>query len=153
MITALTAMLVSFGCPYARAESLASDVAAVVATERPIFGRDRSRERTARLLAVWAWHESSGRADAIGDGGRACGVMQLHDVARQGTPCAEILRDRRLGLRLGLRWIARSVEVCRGNVTRGLAAYASGSCYDSGPVERLVRNRMQRARVTAADVR
>jgi membrane-bound lytic murein transglycosylase MltF len=146
MITALTALIVSFGCPYARAESLASDVAAVVATERPLFAGADARRRTARLLAVWAWHESSGRADAIGDGGRACGVMQLHEHARNGTPCEMILRDRRLGLRLGLRYMRQAVAYCGGSITAGLSAYASGICRGAERVDKLVHARMRRAK-------
>jgi hypothetical protein len=81
---------------------------------------------TARILAVWAYRESAGRS-IMGDHGAACGVLQLHEQARQGHACSEILADRRLGLRLGLAWMRRMAEQC-GSVRRGLGAYATGSC-------------------------
>jgi hypothetical protein len=142
----LLPLILSLGCPLPRAEGLAEDVAAVVASERPLFVGADAKRRTARLLAVWAWHESSGRADAVGDGGRACGVMQLHGQARGGVPCERILRDRRLGLRLGLRYMRQAVTYCGGSVTAGLSAYASGICRGAERVDKLVHARLRRAK-------
>ena len=95
----------------------------VALTEAPL---DDDRLMTARVLAVWAYRESAGRS-IMGDHGAACGVLQLHEQARQGHACSEILADRRLGLRLGLAWMRRMAEQC-GSVRKGLGAYATGSC-------------------------
>jgi len=98
------------------------------------------REATARLLVVFAWRESAFAADALGDHGRACGLLQLHDVARQGHSCDEVRADRRLALRLGLAWMRRMRDVC-GSVKGGLAAFASGRCSGLPRVDALVASR------------
>lgn len=123
MLPDLLLLLLSLGLRNGTALDLAIDVRHVALTEQPL---DDDRALTARILAVWAYRESAGRS-ILGDHGAACGVLQLHDVARQGTPCAEILADRRLGLRLGLAWMRQMAEQC-GSVRRGLGAYATGSC-------------------------
>lgn len=123
MLLDLLLLLTSLGLRDGSALDLAIDVRSVAMTEQPL---DDDRALTARVLAVWAYRESAGRS-ILGDHGAACGVLQLHEVARQGTPCAEILADRRLGLRLGLAWMRRMAEQC-GSLRRGLGAYATGSC-------------------------
>ena len=123
MLIDLLFLLLSLGLRDGSALDLAIDVRSVAMTEEPL---DNDRAMTARVLAVWAYRESAGRS-VMGDHGAACGVLQLHEVARQGTPCSEILADRRLGLRLGLAWMRRMSEQC-GNVRKGLGAYATGSC-------------------------
>ena len=123
MLIDLLFLLLSLGLRDGSALDLAIDVRSVAMTEEPL---DNDRALTARVLAVWAYRESAGRS-VMGDHGAACGVLQLHEVARQGTPCSEILADRRLGLRLGLAWMRRMSEQC-GNVRKGLGAYATGSC-------------------------
>jgi hypothetical protein len=123
MLPDILFLLLSLGLRDGSALDLALDVRAVAMSEAPL---DEDRAMTARILAVWAYRESAGRS-IMGDHGAACGVLQLHEVARQGTPCAEILADRRLGLRLGLAWMRRMAEQC-GSVRRGLGAYATGSC-------------------------
>lgn len=137
MLIDLLLLLTSMGLRDGSALDLAIDVRHVALTEAPL---DDDRELTARVLAVWAYRESAGRS-VIGDHGAACGVLQLHELARQGVPCAEILADRRVGLRLGLAWMRRMAEQC-GSVRGGLRAYASGSC--SGAVA-LVRSRCAQA--------
>ena len=123
MLIDLLFLLLSLGLRDGSALDLAIDVRSVAMTEEPL---DNDRAMTARVLAVWAYRESAGRS-VMGDHGAACGVLQLHEVARQGMPCSEILADRRLGLRLGLAWMRRMSEQC-GNVRKGLGAYATGSC-------------------------
>lgn len=123
MLIDLLFLLLSLGLRDGSALDLAIDVRSVAMTEEPL---DNDRALTARVLAVWAYRESAGRS-VMGDHGAACGVLQLHELARQGTPCSEILADRRLGLRLGLAWMRRMAEQC-GSLRRGLGAYATGSC-------------------------
>ena len=123
MLFDLLVLLTSIGLRDGSALDLAIDVRSVAMTEQPL---DDDRVLTARVLAVWAYRESAGRS-IMGDHGAACGVLQLHEQALQGTPCAEILADRRLGLRLGLAWMRRMAEQC-GSVRRGLGAYATGNC-------------------------
>lgn len=123
MLPDLLFLLLSLGLRNGSALDLAIDVRHVALTEQPL---DDDRLLTARVLAVWAYRESAGRS-ILGDHGAACGVLQLHEQARQGTPCSEILADRRLGLRLGLAWMRKMAEQC-GSVRKGLGAYATGSC-------------------------
>lgn len=123
MLFDLLLLLTTLGLRDGSALDLAVDVRYVALTEAPL---DADRLMTARVLAVWAYRESAGRS-VMGDHGAACGVLQLHDVARQGHACSEILADRRLGLRLGLAWMRRMSEQC-GSLRRGLGAYATGSC-------------------------
>lgn len=128
MLPDLLFLLLGLGLRDGSALDLAVDVRHVALTEAPLDGSDGAPDRlmTARVLAVWAYRESAGRS-IMGDHGAACGVLQLHEVARQGTPCSEILADRRLGLRLGLAWMRKMAEQC-GSLRRGLGAYATGSC-------------------------
>ena len=133
MLIDLLLLLTSMGLRDGSALDLAIDVRHVALTEAPLAD---DRELTARILAVWAYRESAGRS-VIGDHGAACGVVQLHEMARQGVPCSEILADRRVGLRLGLAWMRRMTEQC-GSLRGGLRAYSSGSC--AGAVS-LVRSR------------
>lgn len=145
MVTSLITLLVSLGCPHARAEGLAADVAHVATYEAPLFSGKHARMRTARVLATWAWYESSGLAHVMGDGGQACGVLQLHPMARYGRPCDLILGDRRLGLALGLRFMRDASARCGGSVRAGLVAFASGKCSGVPIAERLVDRRLHRA--------
>lgn len=78
MLIDLLLLLTSLGLRDGSALDLAADVRAVVASEPPLL---EDRATTARLLAVWAYHESAGR-NVLGDHGAACGVLQLHEVAR-----------------------------------------------------------------------
>lgn len=137
MLPDLLFLLISLGLRDGTALDLAIDVRAVVSQHDPLPTTDRLT--TARLLAVWAYRESAGRS-VMGDQGAACGVLQLHEVARQGTPCTEILADRRVGLALGLAWMQRMSEQC-GSLRGGLRAYASGTCAGSMRARELVEAR------------
>lgn len=129
----------------AASASFADDVVHVVLTEPPLFEGDvdEAKLETARLLGVFAEGESNGEARALGDGGASCGVTQLGFVARAGHSCESVRADRRLGLRLGLRWMIRMRNEC-GSVARGLGAFASGRC---GGAAALVRRRCAAASV------
>jgi len=117
--------------------------------EKPVFGGERGRARTAALLLAIAWHESGYSRDVdLGpcwrgrandgprcDHGRAHCLLQVH--ARDGktlegwTP-AELHADREKCFRAGLHIVQRSFAACRKNPPQHrLAAYASGRC-DAG---------------------
>lgn len=108
-------------------EDVRATVLAAPPANPPAEDEDGARLLTARILTVFAWEESRFRASALGDSGRACGVLQLHEQARAGHSCAAVRADRRLGLRLGLAWMRRMAVQC-GSLEAGLRAYASGSC-------------------------
>ncbi|GAC1541235.1 MAG: hypothetical protein NVS3B10_05800 [Polyangiales bacterium] len=112
--------------------SLVSDVATAAAAEGASM-------EDARLVATFAACESAGRADAIGDSGAACGVTQLHREWMGGHACAEVSRDRVLGLRLWLRALASVRERC-GTTRAGLGVLAAGRC---GGAPKLVSRRMK----------
>lgn len=141
MIFALVTLIASLGLAPADAVTLAFDVRDVALEDAPLFAGDDARMRTAMLLAVWTVRESAGKADAIGDSGAACGPMQLHAHARGGVTCAEMARDRQVGLRAGLAWMREMRDVCGGSVVRGLRAFASGTCAGSMRARDLVDHR------------
>ena len=136
MLLELLTLITGLGLRDGTALDLAVDVRSVALTEPPLFSGDDARERTARLLAVWTMRESAVRP-LLGDAGRACGALQLHEMARQGVTCEAMLADRRLALATGLAWMRSMRDAC-GSVEGGLRAYASGSCAGSA---RLVRQR------------
>lgn len=139
MLLELLALLTSLGLRDGTALALAVDVRSVALAEDPLFAGDDARHRTAMLLAVWSYRESAGQS-VLGDKGAACGAMQLHELARQGTSCEAMLADRRVALAAGLSWMRRMRDAC-GSVPAGLRAYASGSCTGSPRARDLVRVR------------
>lgn len=144
MLAALLALATTLAGATVPAETLRAavdDVQAVAESEEPLLS---TREQTARLLVVWSWKESAWRTNAIGDGGAACGALQLHAIARNGHSCAALRADRRLALRVGLAWMRRMRDVC-GSVTGGLRAFASGTCHGSVRARELVRWRCKLA--------
>lgn len=72
---------------------------------------------TAALMVVFAFRESSYRADVKGDGGASCGAWQ--------TPCARTPKDVRGQAVLALAIMHASMAACP---DYPLAVYASGSC-------------------------
>lgn len=110
-------------------------------TEEPLV--DDDREATARVLLVWTIRESAGQS-VMGDHGAACGALQLHELARQGVPCASMLADRRVALRAGLSWMRAMRDRC-GSVAAGLRAFASGTCAGTPRARDLVRVRCNAA--------
>lgn len=139
MLFDLLILATSLGLTDGSALDLAVDVRHVAMTEAPLFATDDGREATARLLLVWTIRESAGRS-VMGDHGAACGAMQLHEVARQGVACADMLADRRVALRAGLAWMRAMRDQC-GSVVGGLRAFASGSCVGTPRARDLVRVR------------
>lgn len=132
MISALffAAFIALPGVPPARAWEAAQDVTFVVLTDGPLplsDDADEAREATGRLLLEWAARESALRADAVGDGGRSFGVLQVSRQWLDGHAPAEVLASRRLGLSLGLAVMRVAIAKC-GSVRGGLGLYASGKC-------------------------
>lgn len=117
--------------------------------EKPIFGGERGRARTAALLLAIAWHESGfardvdlgpcyrGRANdgARCDYGRAHCLLQVHardGKTEEGWTPAELVADREKCFRAGMHLVLRSFAACRKNPPKHrLAAFASGRC-DAG---------------------
>lgn len=112
-----------------RASECADDVLQVV-KEFP----DQNQDTLARLSYVFAWKEGGCRADPIGhnDNGNACGVMQTWypQWEVEGATCESVKKDRKLGLRVGMRRMVRLFKKC-GGWGPGLTAYATnGACPD-----------------------
>lgn len=136
----LGAALAGSSVPGAAVVEAASDVRDVALDELPLFDGPDGRARTASLLLVWSWRESAWRADAVGDAGRSLGAMQTGAMWLRGHAPAEVLSDRKLGLRLGLEAMRELAAMC-GSVKRGLYAYASGTCNGTARARALVANR------------
>lgn len=90
------------------------------------------REPLARLTFVVAEKEGACLANPVGhnDAGHACGVMQVWYPWWEvpGVTCADVRRDRKLGLRVGMRRLFRLYRKC-GGWGAGLTAYATnGAC-------------------------
>lgn len=126
--------------PLADVSSVEGDIEAAVATVGTLQGL--TDEETARLVGVFAKHESGFHCDAVGDHGRSIGVMQVQWLSWEGHTRAAILGSCALGYELGLRamhtWVARC-----GSVERGLGGYATGRCGSFA----LVRSRCREAQV------
>lgn len=137
LLVELLLLATSLGLRDGTALDLAVDVRSVAMAEDPLVDDDRAA--TARLLLVWTIRESAGRS-VMGDQGRACGALQLHELARQGVTCEAMLANRRVALAAGLAWMRRMRDRC-GSVAAGLRAFASGSCEGSPRARDLVRVR------------
>lgn len=133
---------------YARGLDAIPAVLDVVEDERPLFAGPDGRHATARLLLAWSRWESRWDACAVGDNGRALGIVQVHRewFARVGVSEVATKCDAREGFRAGLRVMHLLVAQC-GTVRRALAAFASGSCNPSPHVAALVERRMRAAGV------
>lgn len=90
-------------------------------------------ELEAWALRLWGWSywESSWYPSPPGDndGGRACGVLQVHEPGAllPGATCAAVRKDLVLGYRVGYRALRKFVTLC-GSIDAGLGAYATGMC-------------------------
>jgi len=108
----------------------AADVSAVISVEEPLpfAGLDELARRvaTGRLLIVWGIYEAGGRENALGDGGKSCGVLQENPYYA-GVTCTALRSDRRLALAKGLELMRFAAAQC-GSVAGGLRAYAGGTC-------------------------
>jgi hypothetical protein len=136
--TLLTLALSLPGASYAprtRVIDAVDDAVHVVGVEKPLAGLDA--EQTARLLVTWGYFEAAWKADAVGDGGRSIGVMQVNSMWLGPHKVADVLASRRLGFRLGLAIMRQAIAKC-GSVKSGLGAFASGKC---GGAQELVERR------------
>jgi hypothetical protein len=155
-LLALAGLLAARGAlTNATAPELAADVFEVATSEPPLFDGADAREKTARLLLVWAARESAGQIAALGDCApgkrtlatcRSFGAMQMDRgwLAALELAPADVLADRRLALRSGLDVFRRLRDKC-GGVRAGLRAYASGTCAGSPRARALVEWRCKEA--------
>jgi hypothetical protein len=76
------------------------------------------------LVATIVSLESSWRSDALGKRGEV-GLMQLHsDRAKAGFD----LTDADQQIEAGVQWLRTCIEVCDGDVERGVNMYGTGHC-------------------------
>jgi hypothetical protein len=124
---------------------LGSAIAEVALSEPPLFAGDDDRRRTAALLVAVAFRESSLRADAIGDQGRARCAFQLW-----GAP-AEALTDPALCTRMAVARLRESMRACGALNPLGTYAAGPGGCA-SERAARISRDRMWLAKRLAGVV-
>lgn len=147
LLLLLKSLLVTMGVPSSvtldsthpvmvRANEATAEIATVVAGLP-----EAERENWARILFVWSAHESAWMADAVGDGGKSIGVMQVNAMWLGQHTTAEVLKDRALGFRIGLGIMRKLVAQC-GSMAGGLGAFASGKC---GGAQVLVKRRCKLA--------
>lgn len=81
----------------------------------------------AELIEAVIEHESAGQPDAVGDGGLAKGLMQMHPQAAQdvGVRWAD-LGDPATAINAGAAYLARMLALFGGDETWALAAYNQG---------------------------
>lgn len=138
------------------AQSLAADAAEVASVEEPLFSGEKARERTARLLVVWAARESAGHVSILGDCANpkkktvdtcaSYGRLQTSKawLLAFDTKPADVLSDGRLSLRVGLSVMRRLRDTC-GSVKAGLRAYGSGLCAGTVRARQIAEQRCQEA--------
>jgi soluble lytic murein transglycosylase-like protein len=93
----------------------------------------------AKLGAAVVQHESNGNPFAIGDGGRAVGLMQMHLEAAQDLHMSDewaklhaaVITEEEesavtLALDLGFAYLARMIGLFKGDIAWALAAYNQG---------------------------
>lgn len=97
---------------------------------------EAARQKLGRLLVAWSYWESSWKHDALGDGGRSCGIMQVMPRTG-GKSCEQIRTSAVSGFRAGLG-VIRSLNKLCGGLRPALGAYASGKC---GSMQSLVAKR------------
>lgn len=97
---------------------------------------EEAKEKLARLLVSWSYWESAWDHNALGDGGRSCGIMQVNPKTI-GMSCAELRSSPRAGMHAGFRIIRRLNQVC-GGLKPALGAYGSGQC---GGIKSIVEKR------------
>lgn len=146
---------------FERAVGVATDAIDVAIHEEPLFycskestAKDNcadARKKTAMLLIVWSIRESAGIANVWGDNHTSIGTMQFKTwylkhpaMADYAASEADVLADRKVGLKLGLAWM-RHLKTSCGSVKKALYAYASGSCVGSMPVREKVDGRCKQA--------
>lgn len=137
------AMLLSGGGGETRANAAADAIIKVTAdfdaTELyPELANDpaAAKEKLGKLLIAWSYWESSWHHNAIGDGGRSCGIMQV--MPRTGrVSCDKLRSSPEAGFRAGLGVIRYLNKTC-GGLRPALGAYGSGKC---GGIKKIVTQR------------
>jgi hypothetical protein len=81
---------------------------------------------TEKLLLDWALFESGWDHTALGDHGRACGVLQVH-WKYVPESCTVMRSSPEAGYRVGYRVLKKWITVC-GGIESGLGAYSTGHC-------------------------
>jgi hypothetical protein len=126
-----------------RYAAIARDVAEVALdpAEAPLFGGPQGRVQTGLLLASVAFYESGGyRRDvdlgigkkARGDSGRSWCLMQINlgdGMTAERWSGRDLVLDRQKCLRVGLRRMRESFDMCKGEVfVDRLSGYTTGRC-------------------------
>ena len=108
------------------------DVVEVANAEPSLFAGEDGKAKTAALLLTIAFHESGWRADALGDGGKSCGIMQTQQPQKwiSGSTCDKVRADGKLGYRVGLAILRHAKTTCGVGTPAKvwLGMYASGMC-------------------------
>lgn len=127
--------------------SLAHDVVEVASSEEPLFDGENAREKTAKLLYVWAVKESAGIVNIKGDSGWSIGRMQFRKTWLNSPTLIyfnakeeDVLSDGKLALKMGLAIMRDLKASCKG-VKGALKAYASGSCIGNMKSKTIVEER------------
>lgn len=106
-----------------------AEAIADAAESRPFLG---TPERTAALLTAWAFHESTFKPAAHGDGGRSIGLFQIQPRTL-GISDAWLLEDPGFASRTAARLLATSARLCKAMATNDQYSwYASGKCNAAG---------------------
>lgn len=115
---------------------LASAIARVVSSERPIFRDDDDKRKTSALVIAVAYRESGFVLGAVGDGGHSFCAMQIHDSSGGSRA---LLEDADACIRKGLAMLRISVRACP---EHPIAWYASGprGC-ENARAQRISRDR------------
>ena len=119
--------------------AVATDIAAVVLEEPPLFRDDEDRVKTASFLTAIAFRESSFKKDAVGDHGNARCLMQLWNAP------VEVMTDARLCVRIGMQRLRESMRACGGENPLGTYAAGVGGC-TSEKARRISTDRLWLAR-------
>lgn len=94
------------------AEYLADTIITFQNKPTDIGGQLPKHPHTHLLLATKVTIESSITTDAIGKSKGESGLLQVHGKARGGVDIAEIRKRPRLGIFLGVRWLAAQIPKC-----------------------------------------
>jgi hypothetical protein len=97
---------------------------------------EEAKEKLARLLVGWSYWESAWDHQALGDGGRSCGIMQVNPRSI-GMTCDEIRKSPRAGMMAGFKVMRYLNKKC-GGLKPALGAYGSGKC---GGIKTIVEKR------------
>jgi len=80
------------------------------------------------ILKALILQESGGKANAVGDGGKAVGLTQLHpDAARESGLSLEDRYDPKLSIMGGARYLKKKLMEWNGDIESALAAYNQGT--------------------------